>query len=147
MRGIAAPAAAPFAIHVKVELIVATGYNEIMVARVRIILALLALFAFGSAEGARAMAFAPAEGTVAANCMSDMADKCAHGSHDGGDEGTSDCPSMPAGMTGMCTAIAVALHEVPSELRAVSSAQGLPQTSDDLAALMLARGLFHPPRA
>lgn len=136
----------PFVIRVNIELLAATGYNGIMLTRVRVIVALLALFAFGSAQAATALAFAPAEATIAANCMRDMADECAQGSHDG-DGATSDCPSMPAGMTGMCTAIAVALHEAPGELRAVSSAQRLPQTSDDLAALMLARGLFHPPRA
>lgn len=118
-----------------------------MVARVRVIVALLALFAFGSAEAATAVAFAPAGANVAVDCMSDMAKECAHGSHDGGDGATSDCPSMPAGMTGMCTATAVALHEAGVELRAFSPRQRVPETSEELSALMLTSRLFHPPRA
>lgn len=118
-----------------------------MVARPRFILAFMALFAFGSAQGASALAFAPAEAATAASCMSDVDDACAHGSHDGGAEGTSDCPSMPGGMTGVCTATAAALHEARLELRAFSSGQRLPETTDELSALMLTSRLFHPPRA
>lgn len=119
-----------------------------MLARVRFTLALLALFAFGSAGGARAWASASSEpATAAVTCMGEMTGECAHDSHDGNGP-VSDCPSMPAGMMGSCSVFAVALPSTSwGDLSVIAPVRRSPVTSDDVPVLMLARGIFHPPRA
>lgn len=118
-----------------------------MSASVRITVALLALFAFGLATAVRAWALVPAEPVTVITCMDTMAGECEHGSRDDRDP-ASDCLSMPAGMTGACSAFGTALpSELLAELPSVATAQRLPAMSDDLPLLILARGLFRPPKA
>ena len=119
-----------------------------MITRFRILTALLALLAFGSAGGERlwAAASAKAPDSVAA-CMDLMSGDCAHGSHDSSAP-TAPCPSMPAGMTGACSAFVVALPAEPlADLSLLVSARRPPSASFDAPVLLLAGGLFRPPRA
>ena len=119
-----------------------------MSTRFRILTALLALLAFGFAGGERlwASASAKAPDNVGA-CMNLMSGDCAHGPHDSSAP-TAPCPSMPAGMTGACSAFVVALPaELLADLSLLASGRRPPGASFDAPVLLLARGLFRPPRA
>ena len=119
-----------------------------MISRFRILTALLALLAFGFAGAERlwASTSAKAPDGVAA-CMDLMSEDCAHGSHDSSAP-TAPCPSMPAGMTGVCSALVFALPAEPlADLSLLASSRRQPRASFDAPVLLLARGLFRPPRA
>lgn len=119
-----------------------------MMSRFRLLTALLALLTFGSVGVERLWASASAkapEGVAA--CMDLMSGDCAHESHDSSTP-TSPCPSMPAGMTGACSAPVAALPaESLADLSLLAAGNSLPAASFDAPVLLLARGLFRPPRA
>ena len=119
-----------------------------MMSRVRLLTALLALLAFGFAGAERLWASASAKApTGVAACMDLLSGDCAHGPHDSSAP-TAPCPSMPAGMTGACSALVVALPAEPLvDLPLLESDRCLPSASFDAPVLLLARGLFRPPRA
>lgn len=120
---------------------------RLVVARIRMLVALLALFAFGSAGAAGAWALASADATTVAMCVDQVGGDCGHRSHDSGPS-TDPCPSMPAGLTGACAMVAAALPA--GSLAAVplaASSQRPPSASDEVPALLLTQGLFRPPRA
>lgn len=114
----------------------------------RRLITLLALLAFGFAGGQSLWASTSAKATdTVAACMDVMSGGCEHGSHDSSSP-TSPCPSMPAGMPGSCSALMVALPAEPlAVLLPVASSHRLPSASFDAPVLLLARGLFRPPRA
>ena len=119
-----------------------------MSTRFRLLTALLALLAFGFAGGERLWASASAKAVGdAALCMDFMSGDCAHGSHDSSAP-TAPCPSMPAGMTGACSALVAALAPEPlADLSLLAFGHRPPSASFDAPVLLLARGLFRPPRA
>lgn len=116
--------------------------------RFRLLTALLALLAFGFAGAERLWASASETSPDGvATCMELMNGDCAHGSHDSSAP-TAPCPSMPAGMTGACSALMAALPAEPLvDLSLLASSRRPPSASFDAPVLMLAGGLFRPPRA
>ena len=119
-----------------------------MISRFRLLTALLALLTFGFAGAeplwASVSAKAPENVAVCLDLMSgDRADGSQHSSAP-----TAPCSSMPAGMPGTCSALVVALPAAPRpDLSLLGSAGILPTASFDAPVLLLARGLFRPPRA
>lgn len=118
-----------------------------MISRFRIVVALLAFLAFGFAAAEPLWASTSAKAAVGgAACMDLMSGGCEQESH-GSRAPTLPCPSMPAGMASTCSALVAALAESLPDLPLIAVDHSLPSASFDAPVLLLASGLFHPPRA
>lgn len=116
-----------------------------MTPRFRLLAALLVLIAFGSAGGERLWVSVMAhDGTV--SCTGLAAESCTHGAP--GSKGpTAPCPSMPAGVSSTCSAMAIALPVRAPVERLLPAALGVPAGATARSpVLRLAHRLFRPPR-